>query len=68
MFIKTFGVVGIIVAVIILVALGPLALLCGINWIIEPFDKQVPYTFGTWFGAWLILFIFGTMGINKKKD
>ena len=51
------AIIGIILLIVFLVIVGPLLLICGVNWMIEPFDLRVPYTLGTWFGAWLIILI-----------
>ncbi len=46
---------GIIALIVFIVFLGPWLVLVGINFIIDPFNIQVPYTLGTWFGAFLLM-------------
>lgn len=47
--------IAIVLLIVLIFALGPLVLLTGINFIIDPMGQQIPYTIRTWIGAFLVM-------------
>ena len=62
-----FGILLIVAIVVLLIAVGPLLMICGMNWLLEPLGQYIPYTWGTWFGAFLIQLTIGGSAKASSK-